>query len=112
MRNQRRKPLTVVVHRPRVDESPLGDETTNPTSYTVERCQFDPDHLGQTSKSRERSSTREVRVLRTGVLNIPGVHKLIADDTVAFLGSTWQVVGNGQVFLDRTKVRVQQARER
>lgn len=104
--------MTVVVHRARDTENALGDETASPSKYTVERCQFDPDHLGQTARSSERSSTNEVRILRTGVLNIPGVHQLVSDDTLNFLGSTWQVVGHGQVFLDRTKVRVQQARER
>lgn len=102
----------MLVQRPRPTEDAYGDETENPVSYSVEGCQFDPDHLGQTARTGERSSGNEVRVLRSGVLNIPGVHQLTADDTLVFLGSSWQVVGNGQVFLDRTKCRVQQARER
>lgn len=112
MRNQRRSSVKVVINSQRVTEDDLGNETPHPKKHTVPRCQFDPDHLQEGARDQERPDGDQVRVLRTGVLNIPGVFRLISDDTLDFLGSTWQVVGNGQVWRDRTKVRVQQVRAR
>lgn len=106
MRNQRRSGVTVELIKAKVTTDALGDETGTPVNVTVHGCQVDSD------QSAERAGDDQVTVLRTIRLNIPGVHQLVADDSVRFYGSTWQVVGNGNVWRDRTKVRVQQARKR
>lgn len=94
------------VVKAKVTEDALGNETGSPVTVTVHGCQFDPDPV------LERASDDQVAVLRAGILNLPGIHQLVADDDVKFYGSTWQVVGNGNVWRDRTKVRVEQARAR
>lgn len=105
MRNQRRSGVSVVLDRPGVTEDALGNETSGPTSQTILGCQFDPD------PPQERAGDDQVTVLLVGTLNLPGVHQLTADDRVTFDGSAWQVIGDGNVWRDRTKVRVQQARK-
>ncbi|HET6154357.1 MAG TPA: hypothetical protein VFE15_15540 [Marmoricola sp.] len=106
MRTQRRARVVVQLVRTNVVEDQFGNSAETPRNETVHKCQFYP------SPPAERSGDDSARILQTGFWDLPGDHPLLADDLIKAGGVTWQVVGGSTLWLDRTKVPVQQARAR
>lgn len=104
MRNQRRTPLTVQLIQVTSTKDPLGNATETTSTTTVEGATFDPE------RTIERTGEDQVPIVQPAVFNLPGVYEINADDLVIHADTTWQVVGGGAVWLDRTKVPVVQPR--
>lgn len=123
MRPQRRTPVSVILAHI-TTTTDMGNETTTATGVLVAGAIFNPEAIA------ERSSTDQAAVLAPAFFDVPGVYDVDADDLVhvttleelptdpdeleellvTVTDQTWQVVGGGGVWLDRTKVPVQQAR--
>lgn len=93
-------------------EDAAGDETEDRTETPVAGAIFEPE------RTLERTSNDQAPVLVPASWNIPGVRELDSDDLIvegdttddAFdpdTAVTWQVIGAGVVWLDRTKVPVE-----
>lgn len=109
MRSQRRAPATVtLVRSTRVtDTDDLGDAPASPVAperIEIAGAMFEPQQI------LTRSGNDQVPVVRPAVWNLPGVYDVDADDLIEHEGTTWQVTGGGNVWLDRTKVPVTETR--
>lgn len=100
MRNQRRAPLTVVLNHVTSDRDELGNTTEPATSDTITGATFEPQQI------LERVDNEGAPVVQPAAFNLPGVWAVDADDQIVHDGITWQVIGGGIVWLDRTKVAV------
>lgn len=122
MRTQRRAPVTVILAHITTTQD-MGNETEDATGTRVELAMFNPE------QTLERSSTDQAPVVQPAFFDVPGVHDIDADDLVhvtdvqlpedpdelkalllTVTPTSWQVVGGGNVWLDRTKVPVVQPR--
>jgi hypothetical protein len=104
VRTQRRPPVTVRLVRANRTVDKYGNGSRDPKVCVVDNALFEPD------EPVERASDDQVPVLEFGHWNIPGRHTLVANDSIKAGADTWQVVGGGVIWLNRTKVRVQRAR--
>lgn len=95
MRTQRQLRPTGTISRPRIGAAPLTE--------TVHGLQFDADVPGQDA------GAHELLVRQTGVWNIPGCYEFAPNDRLIVCGTEWEIVGKASHWLDRTKVRVQEA---
>ena len=109
MRYQRRRPATATV----VHAAGGGPET-------IEGALLEPlspiSASDRAARGTDNSEARDPRRILVGarpqlvgetVINLPGVHEdIVVDDKITLAGVTWRATGNGQVWLDRTKVPV------
>lgn len=94
---QRRPGVTVtLVH---VLENDLGDSDVT-TSTVIDGAIFEPDE--QTSQDLDQAHP----VYLQGAFNLPGVYTTAAGDTLLVGAAEWQVLAEGNVWLDRTRVPV------
>lgn len=59
---------------------------------------------------RATSGENSLLVRQAGVINLPGLLTIGPDHRIALCGQDWEVVGEAAHWLDRTKVRVQEAK--
>lgn len=108
MRSQRRSPQTVQLVSVTIAEDEFGNETLSTSSTTIEGAIFEPE------RPLERTGDNQAPVFQPAVWNLPGVRQVDADDQIIHGtgedAMTWYVAGGGVVWLDRTKVPVQQTR--
>jgi hypothetical protein len=112
MRSQRRAPRTVTLTHVTTTRSNIGDETESTTQTVVVGAVFEPE------RALERTGNDQAPVLQPAVWNLPGVLAADSDDLItegdatdpdfdSDSAATWQVVGEGVVWLDRTKIPVE-----
>lgn len=104
MRLQRRPGLTVELHRVTTATDTLGDSTYSDAVTIVRGALFEP------SRVVESVDPNVAAVVESAAFNLPGVHNIDADDHLVANGMRWDVAGDAQVWLDRTRVPVKNAR--
>lgn len=95
MRSQRRSTHPATIVRPRAGAAAQ--------TYTVDGTILDADVPGL------RAGLNNLLVRPTATINLPGFHILGPEDRIKRCGTDWQVVGDSSYWLNRTKVRVQEA---
>lgn len=90
----------------------VGDESETVTRVTAEGALFEPERV------LERTGNQQTPTMQPAVWNVPGLYDLDSDDLVIegdpeaegydeATAPTWQVIGAGLHWLDRTKVPVE-----
>lgn len=105
MRTQRRAANTVrLVRISRTGDNGLGDFTGAESSVSVNGAIFEPARID------ERTGEAQAHVLQPASWNVPGCHRLGANDEVRCGDDVWYVVGGSTVWLDRTNIPVSRTR--
>jgi hypothetical protein len=121
VRSQRRAPQTVTLVHVTTVKTPVGDTTETTTQQVIEGALFEPERR-LTERTTERVTNSRVPVVQPAVWNLPGDYAVDSDDRIIEGDATvdgfdedtavvWEVIGQGDVWLDRTKVPVKKTRD-